>query len=46
VTGTIAEINEALLDSPELLNQDPYGAWMIKVVNVTDHADLFVGRGL
>lgn len=40
VTGTIAEINEALLDSPELLNQDPYGAWMIKVVNVTDHADL------
>ncbi len=40
VTGMVAEINEALLDKPELLNQDPYGAWMIKVTQVTDHADL------
>lgn len=29
--GTITEVNTALLDSPELINSDPYGAgWMIK----------------
>jgi len=32
VTGEVVEINEVLLDSPELVNEDPYGdAWMIKV---------------
>jgi len=30
--GTIAEINEALADTPEVLNSDPYGeGWMVKV---------------
>jgi glycine cleavage system H protein len=32
VSGTIEEINTALLDKPELINSDPYGAgWMLKV---------------
>ena len=31
VTGTVAEINEELLDNPALVNEDPYGAWLIKV---------------
>ncbi len=32
VSGEILAINEALADSPELVNNDPYGdAWMIKV---------------
>jgi glycine cleavage system H protein len=32
VTGTVVEVNEALLDSPEKINSDPYGAgWMAKV---------------
>ncbi len=32
VAGTIAEINEGLEDSPEVVNQDPYGeGWMVKV---------------
>lgn len=31
VTGIIKEINEELIDHPEQVNQDPYGAWMIKV---------------
>ena len=31
-TGTVDEINEALEDKPELINQDPYGeGWMIKI---------------
>ena len=40
VTGIVAEVNEELLDSPELLNSDPYGSWIIKVENVTDTEDL------
>lgn len=31
VSGQVSEINEALLDSPESINQDPYGAWLVKV---------------
>ena len=40
VTGVVLEINEELIDSPDLLNEDPYGAWIIKVENVTDEEDL------
>ena len=35
VTGVVSEVNEALLDTPEAINQDPYGAWFIRVENVT-----------
>lgn len=32
VSGDVVEVNEALLDSPETINEDPYGeGWMIKV---------------
>jgi glycine cleavage system H protein len=34
------EINEELDDSPENLNSDPYGAWIIKVENITEEEDL------
>ena len=40
VTGVIVEVNEDLADSPEALNEDPYGAWIIKVEQVTDTEDL------
>lgn len=40
VTGTVAEVNEALLDAPEMMNEDPYGAWLIKVENITDKDEL------
>lgn len=40
VTGTICAVNEELADSPELLNNDPYGAWIIKVQDVTDTDEL------
>ena len=40
VSGTITAVNEELLDAPELLNNDPYGAWIIKVENVTDQSEL------
>ena len=35
VTGVVCAINEALLDAPEALNNDPYGAWIIEVENIT-----------
>lgn len=32
VSGTITHINNALIDSPELINNDPYGdGWVMKV---------------
>ena len=32
LSGEIVEVNEALGDSPEAINEDPYGAgWMVKV---------------
>jgi glycine cleavage system H protein len=31
VSGEIVEVNEALEDTPEALNTDPYGAWIVKI---------------
>lgn len=40
VSGDVTEINEDLIDAPETINQDPYGAaWMIKV-KLSDPSDL------
>ncbi|MBR3053008.1 MAG: glycine cleavage system protein GcvH [Firmicutes bacterium] len=40
VTGTVCEINADLLDAPEKLNEDPYGAWIIKVEGVEGTEEL------
>ena len=40
VSGTICEVNEDLVDSPELLNSDPYGSWIIKVKDVGEKEEL------
>lgn len=40
VSGVICAVNDELDDSPELLNEDPYSAWIIKVENVTAEEDL------
>jgi glycine cleavage system H protein len=40
VAGKIIEVNPALTDAPELVNNDPYGeGWMIKI-EVADLADV------
>ncbi|KPV43559.1 glycine cleavage system protein GcvH [Alicyclobacillus ferrooxydans] len=40
VSGTVVEVNDALGDSPEVVNSDPYGkGWMI-VVEMSNSADL------
>lgn len=40
VTGTVTEVNEKLIDAPELVNEDPYGAWFIRVGDVTETEEL------
>ncbi len=40
VTGVVCEVNDGLEDSPEELNSDPYGAWIIKVQQITDKEEL------
>ena len=40
VTGVIVAVNEYLSDSPENLNSDPYGSWIIKVENITETEQL------
>lgn len=39
VSGTVVEVNDSLEDSPELLNQDPYTNWIIKV-RLSDPSEL------
>ena len=39
VSGTVVEINEALEDTPELINQDAFENWIIKV-QLSDKGDL------
>ncbi len=35
VTGTVTEVNAALEESPELINQDPYGGgWLCRLTDV------------
>lgn len=44
VTATIEAVNEELADDPSLINSDPYGAWFIKVSNLTDHEELLSAK--
>lgn len=39
VSGTVVEVNDSLDDSPELINEDAYENWIIKV-ELTDKAEL------
>ena len=39
VSGTVVEINEELEDSPELLNQDAFANWIMKV-EMSDPSEL------
>jgi glycine cleavage system H protein len=39
VSGTVVEINEALEDEPELINQDAFANWIIKV-ELSDKSEL------
>ncbi len=40
VSGTVVEVNEALEDQPELINQDAFGNWIMKV-KLSDKSELY-----
>lgn len=40
VSGTVVEVNDALRDSPELLNSDPFGEGWILRVELSDTSQL------
>lgn len=40
VSGIVCEVNEELLDTPEAINEDAYGAWFVKVKEVTETEEL------
>ncbi|NMM65282.1 glycine cleavage system protein GcvH [Clostridium sp. P21] len=39
ISGKVVKINEELDDSPELINEDPYGNWII-MVQISDASQL------
>ncbi|HEY6010224.1 MAG TPA: glycine cleavage system protein GcvH [Nitrospirota bacterium] len=40
VTGTVVEVNEDLADTPEIINEDPYGNGWIVVLEMSDPTEL------
>lgn len=40
VTGEVGAINEVLLDAPETINNDPYGAWFARIENISATEEL------
>ena len=39
VSGKVVEVNEALDDSPQLINEDPYENWIVKI-EIADESEL------
>jgi len=40
VSGKVTEVNEDLSESPEVINEDPYGKGWIAIIEVDDTSDL------
>ena len=40
IAGTVSEVNQALLDAPQLLNEEPYGTGWMYVIEPADLAEL------
>jgi glycine cleavage system H protein len=40
VTGTVLEVNEELSESPEIINEDPYGKGWIAVLELSEPSEL------
>ena len=44
VSGTVREVNEALADAPEKMNEAPYDAWFVLAEDVTDDGGLMTAE--
>ena len=40
LSGTLLELNEDLIDSPEIINEDPYGKGWIAVIELEDKSEI------
>lgn len=40
ITGTVAAINEDLLDAPQTINESPYEAWLVEVKDIEEFGEL------
>lgn len=40
VSGTVTEVNDDLSESPEIINEDPYGKGWIAVIAMTDESEV------
>jgi glycine cleavage system H protein len=40
LSGKVTKINEEILDAPEKINEDPYGAWFVEVTDIGDKEEL------
>lgn len=40
LSGTVVEVNETLADTPEAVNQDPYGEGWIAVIEISGNGEL------
>lgn len=40
VSGTVVEVNEELVDSPEVINEDPYTKGWVAVIEMEDASEL------
>lgn len=40
VTGVVDEVNTQLEDEPQKLNEDPYGAWIAKIKDISAFGEL------
>lgn len=44
VSGVVSAVNEEVIDAPESINSDPYGAWFIKVKDISDKEELMTAE--
>ncbi|HXX80580.1 MAG TPA: glycine cleavage system protein GcvH [Thermodesulfovibrionales bacterium] len=40
VSGTVIEVNEELTESPEVINEEPYGKGWIAVIEINDESEV------
>lgn len=44
VSGVVVCVNEELMDEPQKVNEDPYGAWLVKASGITETVELLTAE--
>ncbi|SBW01995.1 glycine cleavage complex lipoylprotein [uncultured Eubacteriales bacterium] len=40
LNGTVAAVNDELMDEPQLINESPYDAWLVEVEAIEEYGEL------